>query len=860
VKRRAGFKMKKIKSERAQGEQLHGELTQTNGSHTAAKMSGEVLNEGVKLAESVRRLWDEWIERYILHEDEAGGIRTKELKSALFYWIKGMFMAALAFMFTLAPITGGAAAAIEARPMGFALLSAAGKFVPFIWSGVALGSLFTNGMALPGFLCSVFVFFIRVGIACWLKPSRGELRRQALNNIPYAEKESGGYFCEPIILRVGCSIAAALLMAVYRIVSGGFLYFDILSGLCELCCTPLMCLVFTGAFEPSKRYTSAYEVGMFGLMFSAVLAMKPYAPLGFSLSSVGAAIITMFVSKIGGILRGGVAGLVTGLAASPIYAPAFGLMGLASGVSHTFGAAASAALSSVVAMASGVALGGLTSLRLFAPDILASAVIFVPLSHFELLPKLHLYAESSLPASRTQAAVTALEAQKNTYDRLEAISDAMSDMSEVFYNLSDRLRRPGIDQMRRLCEDVFAEKCRGCCDYARCHEREYAETEEVMRELAVQMSKGDRLEVSRLPRHLAGRCKKLPAITDELNKRRGKVSEELLCRDSTRVFAMDYEAMSKLLEYAVEKNRTEYRCDTRLSGELTECARCVGLYASNIAAYGSRKKTVIAGGIDMTRANAGSEDIRKAFSNVCGLHMNMPEYSVDGEYVSMTLSTARSFKVEYARASDIASSEKDGDRISGDTITSFDNKEDYSYILISDGMGSGREAALTSRTAGIFLEKLLSSGNSKAVSLEMLNNFIRSKNMESFATIDLLEVDLVTGEGCFVKSGAAPSYILRGQDLFKIASNTMPIGITRELNAEEIHFTLKEGDIVVMVSDGVAQSFEDGVWLASMLAGEWDDTLSLSESAARILARAKGERRCRDDMTVGVAKICAASV
>ena len=65
---------------------------------------------------------------------------------------------------------------------------------------------------------------------------------------------------------------------------------------------------------------------------------------------------------------------------------------------------------------------------------------------------------------------------------------------------------------------------------------------------------------------------------------------------------------------------------------------------------------------------------------------------------------------------------------------------------------------------------------------------------------------------------------------------------------------------MVMVSDGVAQSFEDGVWLASMLAGEWDDTLSLEESAARILARAKSDKGRRDDMTVGVARICSANL
>lgn len=106
---------------------------------------------------------------------------------------------------------------------------------------------------------------------------------------------------------------------------------------------------------------------------------------------------------------------------------------------------------------------------------------------------------------------------------------------------------------------------------------------------------------------------------------------------------------------------------------------------------------------------------------------------------------------------------------------------------------------------------MLSSGNRKSIVLKMLNNFIRNKNLECFATVDLLEIDLLSGEAGFVKSGAAASYVIRGGKLFKIASDSLPIGITREITAEDIRFTLLPGDLVVMISDGVSQSFEDGV-------------------------------------------------
>jgi stage II sporulation protein E len=218
------------------------------------------------------------------------------------------------------------------------------------------------------------------------------------------------------------------------------------------------------------------------------------------------------------------------------------------------------------------------------------------------------------------------------------------------------------------------------------------------------------------------------------------------------------------------------------------------------------------------------------------------------------MKAAKKFQTFAAKATDV----KESEVVNGDIISIFDNDEEYFYTLISDGMGSGRDAALTSRVASVFLEKLLSGGNNKAVALEMLNNFIRCKNMESFATIDLLEIDMLSGQASFIKSGAAPSYIMRNGSLFKIASNSMPVGITREINAEEIKFELQEGDIIVMISDGVAQSFEDSIWLANMLTFDWEEGEGLQSMSEKILSGAKLNNKRSDDMTVGLIKIIAA--
>ncbi len=755
-------------------------------------------------------------------------------------------LSALVFMligglFASASVGAGLGLKFDANPFGIALLCSASSSTPYIFFGVIFASMFLKSLALPTFLCSIFAICMRVGFALWLSETRAPR-----------------FFCEHVALRVGNAIASSALVATYRIISGGFLYYDIIGGIVGLCLTPLFCFIFAGLFDKSKRFTATYEVGIFGFIYAACISLSRFSPLGFSLSSIVAGFLTLFCARVGGVLRGGIGGLVAGLAAFPSMSPAFALMGIGAGFVQSVGAAASSAVAGVAAIAVSLTLGGFNSLRIFAPDIIAACLIFVPFAQFELLPRRSVFSEATLPKAQSRAAMIHSMANAGTTDRLESLSAAMGELSEVFYSLSDRLRSPTASDMRRICEDSFDQYCKKCTNYAIC--RGSTGNSDATVHLAKVLMRGDRVDKCDLPDYISSYCTKSVDILETMNKARATHDEELLRRDSTRAFAMDYEAMSKLLEYAVSENAAAYELDLSLCTSLEDCARTIGLCASSVAAYGNRKKTVIAGGIDLGRVNVGGEEIRDAFSKVVGFNLSLPEYTIDSDYVSMTLVTEPTYRVEFGRASCVArGASNERDKISGDVITTFSNDEGYHYTLISDGMGSGREAAMTSRTAGIFLDKLLSCGNSKAVSLDMLSNFIRSKNLESFATVDLLEVDLINGEACFVKSGAAPSYILRGDDLFKISSNTMPIGITRELNAEEIRFSLREGDVIVMVSDGVAQSFEDGVWLASMLANEWEDGLDLTESATKILARARSDSNRRDDMTVGVMRICLAN-
>jgi stage II sporulation protein E len=278
------------------------------------------------------------------------------------------------------------------------------------------------------------------------------------------------------------------------------------------------------------------------------------------------------------------------------------------------------------------------------------------------------------------------------------------------------------------------------------------------------------------------------------------------------------------------------------------------LGAENLLVCGERKKYIIATGREVLRGGASAREIRAICEDVCGGSFTLPEYSVEEGSAAMTLESTRVFEVEYAGKQ----CAKRGEKLCGDAIGITESREDFFYGFICDGMGSGSAAEATARIGKTFLEKMLSFGNRKSTTLDMLNMFISNKSSECSSTVDLLEIDLLRGKASFTKSGATASYIVRRGSVYKISSDTMPLGLLPEVCAEVTEFSVCDGDVIVMCSDGVAndpEKDEEGgsVQLVEFLEHEYmQDVEKIAENLLFDAARMRGRA---DDMTVGVFRV-----
>ena len=86
----------------------------------------------------------------------------------------------------------------------------------------------------------------------------------------------------------------------------------------------------------------------------------------------------------------------------------------------------------------------------------------------------------------------------------------------------------------------------------------------------------------------------------------------------------------------------------------------------------------------------------------------------------------------------------------------------------------------------------------------MLNRMLITKDEEVFTTVDLLEIDRMTGDARIIKAGAAPTFIYRQGECSRLRpARTAPVGIISEVRAAETKLKLKRGDYIVMTSDGI---------------------------------------------------------
>lgn len=739
----------------------------------------------------------------------------------------------------LGALAGNAELLFGVRPFGVALAAGATAFFPAAALGAAIFYIVIRDFV--SLVAIGAVAAVRIGFAVYMHTGVKRYR----------------IFTERVGYRALTAAVALLGTGLYRVIRGGFRFFDLFGLLLAVLAGGLAAFLFAGMFEKKDRlFPYSREAGFAALVLVCVFAMRDVSFFGVYPSAVAAALAAFLLVAHRGLSFGAVGGGLAGLCFDYRMAPAFLLCGLCFGLLEKSSRGGGILCGSGVAAVAAYVVAGTNGITLILPALLTAGAIFLAGDSAGLVEGSPGY-RMALTRRRAAAQAAKADAKIAGEARLREISGAFSDLSGTFFELSNRLRRPGPGDLRHLCDKAFDEVCPACRNREICWGTEYHATADTVGALGTRLHQKGAVGKEQIPKTLAARCTQLPQILEKINAGALRLSEEALRGDKTSVVAADYAAMGRIISETLEDGQEAFCTDTAAGERILERLQRLGYGVETVAVCGKKHRRVLLRGIRLPGRHLMIRDLRGVLEQHCHFSLGAPRVTeADGvtDMVFPERAKLQSITVKETRAKG-----RGEGRYCGDSVMAFSLDNGYDYACLCDGMGTGNTAALTSAMASTFLGRMLQAGSRADTALRMLNGFLSARGMrdaESSTTVDLLEIDRISGEASLLKCGAASTYLLRQGEVTRFSSRTAPVGILEALDAERIRFTVQAGDVLVQVSDGITKGEEDCPWLLQMLVENWDG--DREKFARMVLNRATEEGE--DDLSVIVTEIASAPV
>ncbi|MBO5359494.1 MAG: SpoIIE family protein phosphatase [Clostridia bacterium] len=290
-------------------------------------------------------------------------------------------------------------------------------------------------------------------------------------------------------------------------------------------------------------------------------------------------------------------------------------------------------------------------------------------------------------------------------------------------------------------------------------------------------------------------------IADEIQKIENG-SESVINTEMRQLVRDQFSILSTAVREITGRFADETRFDTQTSAKIHAV----------LSSYGIRAKEVVCSNTGRTeRINITAERINGKISrsaltddieNVCGYKLNIPDIVQNEDLTHITYEKKPRYNLRTGCAQRIAQG-----KMCGDSCDDFSDKDGNRIIIISDGMGTGAKAAVDGTVAAWLFSKLIAAGLGFESSLRLVNSAMIVKSTEeSLATIDAVRINLNSGKTDFFKAGAGITLVCKGKKVYRVGNPSMPLGILREIESDRHSLTLKRGDKLLMMSDGVAVS------------------------------------------------------
>lgn len=554
----------------------------------------------------------------------------------------------------------------------------------------------------------------------------------------------------------------------------------------------------------------------------------------------------------GGMLTGAAVGTVMGIAmdishgGAPFYTMVFAFSGLLAGVfgKHgrilfTLSFLVANAIAVICAWDSDRYLGALL-------ECFCAAVVFV------LLPT-QLLTHVGVILQRMERGSGETNLRRYVAGHVRELGDAYAELFEV---VRRNIEEPYNDEnIARIFDRAADQVCVKCKFKNRCWNAEYVDTLSAMNDASCAMQEHGSLENTDFPGFFREKCVSLmpfvAAVNGELRAMAYRRQLQAKLSENRSAAWGQYQDMAAMLGRIAAELGSVNGADPLAERRLQRYLKSLDIDAETAVYRDGRGRLRVS--IESGRLSplTGLDDWLEKLSAVVGVRLCLPNELPDG-CSCMTLLEAEPLAVSVG----IAALKKRGEKVSGDRGSYFKTDSGVLCVILSDGMGTGSEAAKESAEIVGILEKFLRSGADPAVAMKLLNSVMLLRGGDDswgYATVDLMCVDLFSGETCFYKYGAAPSYVMNSGRIRRIKGETLAAGLNLgDGEAPDlVRMRLRPGSTAVIASDGVIVDEDDG-WLKTLLQKSGEDMKSLAKAT---LKEAEQQYGAEDDMTVVTVRV-----
>lgn len=636
-------------------------------------------------------------------------------------------------------------------------------------------------------------------------------------------------------------------------------FYDIFLLFAESIAAAVMYIIF-GKFSSlmmnrKKRYQTSQEelistAVSIGVMITGLTGIV--FPHNISLADIVSVYAVMSIALNGSIAAAGSGGLCIGFLASMASPSAvvmmglFGMSALFANLLKSFGR---------IGVALGF-LGGSAVALLYAGSAFSLPVTIIEAAIgaflFVITPKkfreyIGVFFSQSLNIEKLS---TEVRAKDYLAMRLEKTADVFRSLEKSFEDASEKRLKAYNKDVASVFDEVACRVCEDCPNAVKCWQSDFTRTyKSVMLLLSTIESKGI-LTIDQIPMAFREKCLRAELFTVEFNhvyelykKNLIRTGEAIRGRD---LVARQYKEMSDLMKNMSEEICSGFAFREDLEEEVVTELDKTGISVSEVSVIENehgKMEVYIGGRVDKDKTE-----------HILGELLGTP-MTYDGEDCGLIKFVSRA---KYTAEIAIRQIGRDLSEISGDSIDEFMTEDYKQYVILSDGMGSGKKAMYESHITLKLLREFLQSGFGIKTSVEMINSALCLRlDYECFSTVDLLCIDLMNGVCEFYKIGGAQSILRHGGNVETVFSVSMPVGMLSEIKVQSQAKKLMDGDVIVMMSDGVSEAGYGTVrtdWIKNEIKKPFD---TMEEMAQTIIETAvkKSENAVNDDMTVATIRL-----